>query len=442
MSITVDRASAESRTTPLTRWPAEALRRRSPAATAASADRRTHGVEGVALRLEVRRSAGRAPPPSAPGRRRRRASSRPRRGPCFGIAAATISATPGLAQSSGVEVGVDDRGSCRRPASACQSAAVTSPTREEYGGRSRLVVCPVAAAMASWVWSSSASQPPARRCARLTWVNVCDADLVALGLHPADQVRPLGDAGADHEERGVHAVARRARRGSRRVHGVGPSSKVRTTCRGGTRRPPRVGSEGSTMGPPRCTAAGTAPSPGAERGACAPSPTWPEVMPATTRRKKRVTSIRTSTAQWARGVRGGRGAEGAVGARRLAGATRAGLAMAGPGLAGGGRRRVGRRGRAVGAGVGEGRVASRGRRGLRVARFGARLAPRLVRLRGRRRARRRGRGVRMGGLGGRRCGARRTRPGRAGRAAPLGSGLRSSPCATRSDPLRRHDLPW
>ncbi len=84
------------------------------------------------------------------------------------------------------------------------------------------------------------------------------------------------------------------------VHSVGPSSKVRTTCLSGTRRPD-CGLEASTIGPPSRTCAGTWSAPGFDAGASAASPSCPLVTPDTTSISRTPTTTTASTSQCERG---------------------------------------------------------------------------------------------------------------------------------------------
>ena len=84
-----------------------------------------------------------------------------------------------------------------------------------------------------------------------------DADLVTLRVHPSHQIRVRRHASADDEERGRNPCLRSTSRMSA-VQGVGPSSKVSTTCRCGDRTgPAAAGVVGSMTGPPLRTAGGT-----------------------------------------------------------------------------------------------------------------------------------------------------------------------------------------
>ena len=98
--------------------------------------------------------------------------------------------------------------------------------------------------------------------ARSAWVNVCDADLVALGEDPAGQVGVLVDLRADHEERGVGAVRGQHvedPRGPRRVGAVVEGQRDRAG-RHAARGDRAVGARSAAPGLRRSTASGARPA--------------------------------------------------------------------------------------------------------------------------------------------------------------------------------------
>ena len=225
----------------------DTLSSRRPVPGRGSLDRAGDGVEGVAALLQVLDQAvqrlHRLGPLTAtvvehdhgtlvvPRQSRRRGSCRPPASP-----------------SPSCRGRCRRRGSCRRSRSPASPPTSSHSTLEEYGARRRSVVLPVTAAIASWVWSSSQRTRHGGTLARFTWVNVC----TPTSWPSACIRRTRSGRSATRAPRTKNvAFTRWAARTSRifAVHSVGPSSKVRTTCRSGTRRP-ACGVDGSTIGPP------------------------------------------------------------------------------------------------------------------------------------------------------------------------------------------------